>query len=165
MKATDCIRAAIELSTQMTLPLIEDLKEEALTLPTAQGGNHALWILGHLAHAEGMFYHFITGEENPLAHWDGLFGGSTEPVADAGHYPALDAVMGQFNEIRAKNIAILESLDDDGLDKKCTTVPDEFKDFFGTNGQCLMAIALHFMHHRGQLSDIRRSLKRKPLMA
>ncbi len=165
MKATDVIRAALDISTNMTLPLIEDLKEHAMAFPTANGGNHALWNLGHLAYSEGGLNELMTGDPNPLAEWKELFDMGTTPSDDASKYPSFDEVMQKFHELRAINVKLLDSLSDEDLDRPSKNVPDEWKEMFGTYGQCLIMIGLHIMHHRGQVADIRRSLKKEPMMA
>ncbi len=166
MKATDCIRASLKMSEGLTMALITDLKDSPLATPTPEGGNHALWILGHLTYGEGMLTRGIMlGEDNPVAAWKELFDGGTEPVNDADHYPAFDELIAKFNEIRAGTMKFLDRLSDDDLDTPSKVCPPDFEDFFGTYGLCLTAAGLHCMHHRGQIADVRRALGRKPLMA
>jgi hypothetical protein len=75
MNATDFIRLSLERSAGTALALVEDMKGAPLTFPTARGGNHPLWILGHLAVAEGkVIQEILLGGTNPLAHWLEVFG-------------------------------------------------------------------------------------------
>ena len=40
----------LQIGTQATLSLIEDMKEALLAYPTSKGGCHPLWILGYLVY-------------------------------------------------------------------------------------------------------------------
>ncbi|MDH3717701.1 MAG: DinB family protein [Planctomycetota bacterium] len=164
MKTTDFIAMSLEMSKGWVLGLIEDMKDAATTAPTPQGGNHPLWVLGHLAFSEGQLVNaFVKGEENPLADWGEVFGQGTKPVADASKYPAIDDVLARFEEMRAGTLSYLSSLSDDDLDKP-SHAPEEMKDFFGTVGQCFAALPVHFAFHGGQVADARRAAGREPLM-
>ena len=69
MKAIDLIRWALQMTDESTARLVEDMRDRPLTRPTSRGGNHALWVLGHLAVIEGMIPHTVFGEPNPVQHW------------------------------------------------------------------------------------------------
>lgn len=165
MKATELIRLSIDSSKMWAQTLLEDLREAPLTAPTASGGNHPLWILGHLAVSEsGLVYTFCRGEESPLAAWRELFGRGTTAIADASQYPAFDELMTKFEEVRGETLAYLDSIAEEDLGRK-SHAPADRAAFFGTIGQCLNAIAVHTAFHAGQLADARRSLGRQPLVS
>ena len=52
MNAIDFIRMSLENGKGWTLGLIGDMKDAPLTQPTPNGGNHPIWVLGHLVRAE-----------------------------------------------------------------------------------------------------------------
>src|SRR5215204_7052791 len=83
MNATDLIRFALHLSEQGTVRLIEDIRNAPLTQPCANGGNHPLWNMGHIAFIEGNMRRIVTGEPNPVEHWAPLFAPGTQPKTDA----------------------------------------------------------------------------------
>jgi hypothetical protein len=164
MRTLDFIHAALERSTHTVLALVEDMKDAPFTFPTAKGGNHPLWILGHLAVAEGkVVQEIMLGGVNPLARWMGLFGFGSQPVADPACYPAFEEVLQAFKEVRASTLKALASLTDEDLEKASKACPPELKPFVGTVGQCFQQIILHPMFHAGQASDARRMAGRKPL--
>ena len=166
MNAIQLIRTQLETSFGITMPLLQDLASDAMVQPSEKGGNHAMWILGHLAHAEGsLLRQWMLGEENPLEDWTSLFAGGTQPSADAGAYPAWDDVMEKLQQLRAGTLEYVGKLTDADLDTPSKQCPAEYADFFGTVGLCLSNTALHWMGHRGQLADIRRRLGRDPIMA
>lgn len=163
MKTVDFIRTGLDMSAEMTLALAEDMKEIPLTSPTPKGGNHPLWVLGHLAWSEGQFLQIMLGRENPLAHWKELFGNGSEPSAEAARYPTFDVVKKAFLDQRAEVVKVLNTLTDADLDQPSKACPPELKQFVGTYGQCFLLAIMHPMTHRGQVADARRAVGRKPL--
>jgi hypothetical protein len=164
MKAVDFARKGLEGSAKAALAMIDDMKDAPLTFPTPRGGNHPLWVLGHMAVVEGQIVqHIMLGKPNPVANWNELFGMKSEPTADASRYPKFDEVREKFIELRGETMKLLDSLDDDGLDQACKACPPEMKEFIGTYGQCLLILIFNTMTHRGQVADARRAAGRKPL--
>ncbi len=167
MNTIDFIKSNLESSKGLTLGLIMDLKDEPLAQPTEKGGNHALWILGHLALSESAIIHtFILGNETcPLSKWEPLFGVGTEPLTDASAYPSFDELLAAWEETRAFTLQTLASFNEDDLDKPTTGCPEDWESLFGTIGLAFGTQIFHPTMHYGQLSDIRKSLGREILMA
>lgn len=166
MKTKDFIKAGLDASKNLTLALIDDMKDAPLTQPTSKGGNHPLWILGHLAYSEAnIVSHIIGGEENPLIGWKEMFGGNREPVAEADKYLPWDEVREEFDKVRARTLNLLEGLSDDDFDQPSKNCPPGREQMMGTVGSCFLVLALHPVMHRGQVADSRRMLGRKPLFA
>src|SRR5262245_15340276 len=165
MKSIDLIRKALELSTDVTMALIRDMQDAPLTFPTPRGGNHPLWVLGHLAWSEGELvqYHMLA-RPNPLAHWRDLFGDGSEPTADASRYPPFDEVLAAYRRLRGETLELLATLTDADLDKPSHAPRPGFERVIGTYGGCLLVVALNTMSHRGQVADARRALGRDRLM-
>jgi hypothetical protein len=156
MTGIETIRYAIQMSDWLAGQLLDDVKDAPLTQPTPRGGNHPLWVAGHLAHTVGSLFQMLTGEANPLEHWTPLFAGGTQPATDASAYPSYEEVLGQFRRLRAQNLKRLESMSDADLEKPAP--------FFGTVGKACVGLALHVMLHLGQVADTRRVLGRTPLI-
>lgn len=163
MNAIDVIRGAMKFSDRAVLELIEDMRDVPLTQPTPRGGNHPLWVLGHITFIEGNIPRVIFGEPNPVAHWAPLFAPGTEPKPDAGAYPPFDEILRTYRDLRARNLQILEQLGESGLDRPTKSPPRGLKDVLGTAGDAFLVIAMHQMSHRGQVADCRRAIGRKPI--
>jgi hypothetical protein len=164
MKATEFIRKALDSSAKAILPMIDDMRDCPLTFPTPNGGNHPLWVMGHVAFVEGqLVQHIMLGKPNPLAEWSPLFGMKSEPTADAGRYPPLEEVKSAFVKLRAETLQLLDSLSDDDLDQPCKACPPGMEEFIGKYHQCFMILVMNTMTHRGQVADARRAAGRKPL--
>lgn len=150
----------------MMVPMIEDMKDAPLTFPTPNGGNHPLWVIGHIAYSEGgIIQGLMLGQPNPLADWKEMFDAGTEPVADASKYPPIEEVLAKCLEVHAANVAILDSLSEEDLDQKSKACPPDYEGYFGTYRQCFQILANHWLMHQGQVADARRAAGRKPIMA
>jgi hypothetical protein len=129
------------------------------TFPTPNGGCHPLWVLGHLALVEGMIPATLFGEENPAARWHQLFGEQSEPVADPAAYPPFAEVRDMYVRLRARNLALLESLSESDLDKPTVAPPKGREREFATYGSSFLVLALHQMLHRSHVTDARRAAR------
>ena len=166
MSTIEFIKTASEASRNLTLMLLDDMADAPLTAPTANGGNHPLWILGHLAYSEAnLIHHVIGGEENPLIGWKAAFGAKGEPVADESAYPSWDEVRLEWDKVRAHTRSVLEGMTDADLAKPSKNCPPGREQVMGTVGGCLMVLILHPVMHRGQVADARRSLGRELMFA
>jgi hypothetical protein len=163
MKAMDVIRNAMQMCERNTMQLIEDMRDAPLTQPTPSGGNHPLWILGHLTLVEGIIPQTLFGEPNPVAHWASLFAPGTEPSSDASKYPPFDELLHTYRDLRTRNLQIFEELGEGGLDRPTKAPPPGLKDILRTVGDTFLVVALHQMNHRGQVADARRAAGRKPV--
>ena len=164
MKTTDFIKMSLENGKGWTLGLINDMKDAPLTQPTPNGGNHPLFVLGHIVRAESdLLDGFILGQPNRFPELENCSMGN-EPTTNASDYPSMDELLGKFEEIRSATLAHLDTLGEEDLDKK-SNAPEEFGATFGTVGACFAAMATHMAFHTGQVADARRAAGRKPLMA
>jgi len=166
MKAIDFITMSMTASREMSLLLINDLRDEPVAQPTIAGGNHAIWILGHLAYMESVMIHQMIGgkETCPLGSYKELFDADGDPSTNAASYPEIDELLSKYEDARTDTIAYIQSCTEESIDHPALGCPEEWKPFFGTIAQCLDFIAHHPSLHFGQLADIRRSLGRKPIL-
>ncbi|MCD0461273.1 DinB family protein [Roseiconus lacunae] len=164
MSTIDYIRRSLQTSRNLTLALIDDLKDAPMQVPTTNGGNPPIWILGHLTYGEANIVEsIIEGKPNPLLSWDATFGAGKEPSTELESYPPWDELRATFETVREKTLALLDRLDDADLEKPVKKCPEGREDFFGTIEQCMMVLTLHPLMHYGQLTDSRRVLGRAPL--
>lgn len=167
MNAISIINAALKMSEEWTLGFAEDLKTAPLVSPTPNGGNHPLWVIGHLALSEAGLQAMISGAANPCEAWRPLFDGGSQPTTDATAYPPFDEVLAAYKRHMNKTNQMLEQIGDAGLDQTPPHVPDTMAStgYFRTVGGVFQFIAMHRMMHIGQLADARRADGRKPLVA
>ncbi len=166
MNTIETIRIALQTSYDWNRMLAEDMRDAAMTFPTARGGNHPTWVVGHAAHASAGLLSMITGEPNPLARFDATLGGSSEPTADADDYPSFDDAMSMWEREHRRRLEALDTFGPSRLDEPPAAVPESLRSVpdFQTVGRIFLFIALHEMSHRGQLADARRAAGR-PVLA
>lgn len=165
MNTIDYIKMSLENSKEWAMGLINDMKDAPLTQPTPSGGNHPLWVLGHIVRAESdLLDGFILGKPNRFPKYEGVFSMGTTPTTDASQYPPMDELFAKFEEIRAATLAHLDTLSEEDLDKP-SHAPEEFGPPFATMGACFAAMSTHMSFHSGQVADARRAVGRSPLMA
>ncbi len=163
MNTIDYVKMSLSASEGWLLPMIEDMKDSPLVQPTSDGGNHPLWVIGHITCAEaGIFDGFILGQRSRFADMNEKFGVGSKPTTNADDYPSVDELIEKFHEIRAVIMAHLDTLTDADLDKP-SHAPEKFGPKFSTIGKCLVALTLHPAFHAGQVSDSRRVAGRVPL--
>ena len=78
MNALDAIRTTLKFS-DMGIHYLATMADAPLLRPGPYGGNHAMWIAGHLAVVEGRLHQMIQGTPNPLHHWKPLFDWAANP--------------------------------------------------------------------------------------
>jgi hypothetical protein len=165
MHTTQFIRDFLDRSSGFLLALVEDMRDAPLTFPTPRGGNHPLWVLGHITLAEAQLTNMVTGGNTPpLEHWMPIFGPRTTPTSDASAYPNLDEVLSTFHATRAKTLATLASLTDADLDQPAPGCPPDAVEHLGTKGKIFFAILFHSSIHSGQVADARRAAGRSPML-
>ncbi|MGD9854154.1 MAG: DinB family protein [Planctomycetaceae bacterium] len=163
MHTIDFIKFGLGLSKGWAEGLLRDMQDAPLTSPTPNGGNHPLWVLGHLTYSESfLFDESIQGKPNRCAEWGKLFGAQSTPVPEAGGYPPMPELFAKWKEIRAAAVAHLDSLTMDDLDRR-SHAPEEYGPMFATVGACYSAMIGHPQFHAGQVSDARRAAGRPPL--
>lgn len=165
MNAIEYIRLSLENSAGWAMGLISDMQDSPMTQPTPNGGNHPMWVLGHVVRSESdLLDGFILGQPNRFPELESLFSIGTTPTTNADDYPTMEELLGKFETIRGATLAHLATLSDADLDQK-SHAPEEFGASFGTVGACFAAMCTHMAFHAGQVADARRAAGRGPLMA
>lgn len=153
MKAIDAIRTALKFS-DMGMKYLAEMSDAPLLRPAPAGGNHAMWIAGHLTVVEGRLHQMLHGIPNPVHHWKPLFDWGSEPVDDPTAYPPYEEVLRTFKELRDKTHAFLDEVGDEGLERPTKTQPPGFKGM-ETAGKAILVIAVHASGHLGGLNVVR----------
>ena len=162
MKAMDVIHTALGFADN-GVRLLETMKDTALLQPGPFGGNHAMWILGHVTVAEGRLHKVLFGTPNPVEHWKVLFDWGSEPTTDPSAYPAFDEVLQTYRRLRAKTRAFLDEVGDRGLDQPTRMAPPGLEAPFATVGKAVLTIAMHQTFHNGEAAVSRRASGQPPL--
>lgn len=153
MKAIDAVRIALKFS-DMGMKYLATMSDAPLLRPGPWGGNHAMWIAGHLTVVEGRLHQMLHGIPNPVREWKPLFDWDSEPTDDPADYPPYEEVLRKFQELRDRTHAFLDEFGDEGLDRPTKTQPPGFTGM-ETAGSAIMVIACHATGHLGGLTVVR----------
>jgi uncharacterized damage-inducible protein DinB len=165
MQTKEAILFALTLSDRAVLSAVDEMSDAPTTFPTPNGGCHPLWVLGHLALVEGSIPAVLFGQPNPVADWQSLFGGMSQPVNDRAAYPSFAEVRAKYVELRESNLKLLQSLSEAELDNPTKAPPEGLAHEFDTYGRSFLTLALHQMLHRANVTDARRAAGRTVLAA
>ena len=88
-------------SRKFLLALLETLSEAQLTTRAGDVGNHAIWVMGHLAFADDYFVSAFLDEPSclPNGHAE-QFRPGTVPSDDASDYPSRDELLDRLTTTR-----------------------------------------------------------------
>src|SRR5258706_11231904 len=101
MKALDAIRTVLKFSDK-GMTHLGGMKDAPLLRPWPGGGNHAMWIAGHLAVVEGRLQQMRHGTPNPVHQCKPLFDWGSEPVDDLAVYPPFEEFVQKFKKLRGQ---------------------------------------------------------------
>lgn len=139
-----------------TLGFIEDIPEAKLCHQPIPGGNHAAWVMGHLANTDDFFLSTLVGQPRKFPEsWGKLFGQGSTPTPNTTDYPSLTEMKEGLRMRREELIAFFKSMD---ADKLASPLPDDIKDFAANHATLMTTLAWHEGLHAGQLTIIRKSL-------
>ena len=141
--------------------LLEDIPADQMLHQVTPGGNHPLWIIGHLAWSDDFFRAELDGSAptTPPA-WKDLFGMGSEPTTDASRYPSVDELRQALDATRTALLDWFGGMDEAKLS---APLPDDWTSFAPTYGALVHIIAVHEAAHVGQLTVVRKSLGLKPV--
>jgi len=156
VKTMDAVRMALDFAGQ-GVRVLEKMKDDPFVQPGSFGGNHAMWILGHVTVAEGRLHKILFGSPNPAEHWKPLFDWGSEPKADPSAYPPFDEVLQTYRRLRGKTLAFLDEIGEQGLDQPTKIAPPGLEAAFATVGKAVMTVAMHQTFHGGEAAVARRA--------
>lgn len=155
--------AGLAFARQTTLGLLEDIPQDKLFYQLTPGGNHAAWVMGHLAVTDDFVLTKAGGREAKCpAAWEKLFGTGSTPTGKPGDYPAVGEIKEHLNLRREELIGWFKSLDEAKL---ASPLPEGTEWLAKTHGGAMATLAIHEGLHAGQLTMIRRSLGLAPKFA
>jgi len=150
-------------SRRILLGFIETLSDEQLTLRVGGVGNHAVWIMGHLAWTDDLFVCAFRKEASclPDGHSE-QFSAGTVPSDNASDYPRRDELLHRLTIARKRTVEWAEELDEETA---WQASPEALVEITQNAISAVHTLALHEVLHAGQITTIRASLGMKPLFA
>jgi hypothetical protein len=161
MTTHDAIAAAYRMSGQMIHRMTADLTAADYRHQTAAGANSAAWVIGHLAVTLWRTADRLGAADlAPLP--PGLLDAFTQTGKPAGDQSGLGdptELLKLFDANLAKVIEVVPRIPAEKLNEPATR-----PGFAATFGEGVLFGALHIVMHSGQLSLIRRSLGKPPVV-
>jgi uncharacterized damage-inducible protein DinB len=162
MTPNDLIASAYSMAAQLLHRMVDDLAPDEFLRQPCAGANNAAWVVGHLTNTLRNSVRRLGGTDLPEL-----------PVGHPGKFVATKQIAGEQTELGdPKEMLKLFDLFVERLTglirelpaERLSTVP-EVRGPFATNfGDALQFGALHIAMHTGQLSTIRRSLGKPPMV-
>jgi hypothetical protein len=163
VKAIDAIRAVLQFG-DWGMKALEDVRADPFVQPGPWGGNHAMWIAGHLTVVEGRLHKTLRGTPNPVEHWKPMFDWATEPRTDRAAYPPFEEVLRTYRRLREETLHFLDETGEEGLDRPTKLPPPPgLGAAFETVGSAILTVACHQCFHTGEAAVARRASGRKPV--
>lgn len=162
MNAKEHAIAVLNFARGQTDQLLEDIPEDQFLHQPVEGGNHALWVMGHLAVSDEFLAGLYDGGAARLPEtYDKLFGMGSKPTNDAAAYPPVAEVRQHLAATRRRVLAAVQAANDATLN---SPLPDDIEGFASDRLAALFNIAWHEGLHAGQITTVRKSLGIAPKM-
>lgn len=159
--ASDIIVKSLASSQAVLQRFTGDLKPEEFLHRPADKANCAAWTIGHLVLSERSCLTTFGVSDLPSLPegFDKTFS-RDEGCPQAGTFGDVSVLMPLFDQHRARLIDTVKAAAPDQIGKPL----EKPHPMFGTLGELANFMAIHTSMHAGQISTIRRSLGRPPLM-
>jgi uncharacterized damage-inducible protein DinB len=162
MTPNDLIASAYLMAAQLLHRMVDDLTPHEYLRQPCAGANNATWVIGHLTNTVRNSLRRLGCTDLPELP-EGLAGKFVATKQAAGEQTELGSpkeLHELFDQFVERLAAIVRTLPEERL-----TAAPEVKPPFATNlGEALQFGALHIAMHTGQLSSIRRSLGKPPIV-
>ncbi|HSQ55214.1 MAG TPA: DinB family protein [Gemmata sp.] len=162
MTPQDLLAAGYRMGLRMVHMMCDDLTAEEFHHQPVEGANSAAWIVGHLAVVARWSAERLGATDLPALS-DGFrarYAATKSPAAIQTAHGGKEELLGLLDQCIGKLIEEVKKLPDSSLER-----PPAFTGPFATNSaEGILFGSLHIMLHSGQLSTIRRSLGKPPLV-
>jgi hypothetical protein len=136
--------------------LLADMKDDQLLARAAGCGNHAVWIMGHMATVDDNVVSSMTGQPKRLPESFGaLFGMGSKPTERAADYPSRRELTDAMAATRERLKEWVAALDDTSAFEP---TPERMRRFAPNRVMLGITVPSHEMLHAGQLTVIRAAL-------
>ncbi|HEX3869771.1 MAG TPA: DinB family protein [Pirellulales bacterium] len=159
--ASDALARSLANSAKFVLMITEDLKPEDYLHRPVPGANCAAWTLGHLViSGRSMMKRFGAADlpQFPEAFEAAYARDAQAPKADT--FPHIEQLRPLFQQHHDQFVELVQSLPLERVNEKL----EKPHPMFGTLGELAAFAPVHISMHAGQISTIRRSLGRAPMI-
>ena len=156
------LRQRLESTRGFSTRLLEDFSTpEEWTRQLHEGGNHAVWFVGHMGTTDNFMISILDpGLAEEKEGFAGSFGMGSEPSSEITDYPPVEELLSFMTSRREVFLEILDGLDEEALDRE---TPEGTPGFMPDYASVFETAIWHEALHSGQLSMIRRALGHSPI--
>jgi hypothetical protein len=161
---TERLRKRLENTRTFSMRLLEDFNTpEEWARQLHEGGNHAIWFIGHMGTTDNFMISVLSPERSESAGELGdKFGMGSQPSSKVTDYPPVDELLAYMAGRREVFMEILGEMDDAALAEK---TPEGSPGFMTDYASVFETAIWHEALHCGQLSMIRRALGNPPIVS
>ena len=161
MTPNDVLAAGYRMSGQLLHRMTDDLTAEEWNRQPVPGANSAAWVIGHLALTLRNGLRRMRAPDVPdfPAGLEEKFKTTKQPACDQSDCGDPKALLAIFDACLERFMALVRTLPDDAL-----TAAAEGPPLATNRAEAIQFGALHIAMHTGQLSTIRRSLGKPPVV-
>ncbi len=156
MDKKENLKTAYEAVQKGTRQMLDDITEEESLNPTRGLCNHIKWQTGHLAYCVDAMITILGGDAVLAEQWYAPYKGGVELTEDNSVYPPFEELRAKLYELYDIFNKQLESSDDEKLDEVVVI----FGDWKENRLNGIWSFVKHECYHMGQLTIIRKNLKR-----
>ncbi|QDT89640.1 DinB family protein [Gimesia algae] len=160
LSMTDLAIEQLHRSRNFLTALLDTLADDQLHVRVGEG-NHALWIMGHLAFADDLFISAFLNEPSCLTpEHEELFTSGTTPSDDPADYPDREELQKRMTTARNRFIDWAQTLEGETL---WEASPEAVAPIASNAITAVHTLSQHDFFHAGQIATIRTSLGMKPV--
>jgi uncharacterized damage-inducible protein DinB len=155
MTPQDLLISQLTMSGFLYEQALKDFSESDSRFQPFPGGNHAIWILLHLAVTEDRFVHRLTGDDSMMATLYERYEHASTP--DSNDPLTKEQAFTQYRNQQKRTLEMIRSMPAADWAKPA---PEGFPPMLKTVGEVLGLIGSHPFWHFGQVTVNRRMLKK-----
>lgn len=157
------LRKRLERTRGFSSRLLEDFSTpEEWTMQLHEGGNHAIWFVGHMGTTDNFMISILSPDrDDSREEFTGAFGMGSQPSTEISDSPPIEELLAYMTSRRDTFLEVLDGLDDESLARE---TPEGTPDFMPDFASVFETAVWHEALHSGQLSVIRRALGHSPVV-
>jgi len=143
---------------------LDKIEDDCLYTALRPGGNHGVWLLGHLIICEDDLSEYLGKGPMLFPEYQPMFD-QNRKVLPVEKYPSISVLRKNWQQVCEKNKVIYSQLKDDELALPHKKVEGDIEDnYFKTVEGCLKNWILHQIHHTGQLAALSAKYKKEKMV-
>ena len=161
MTLNNTLLGQIDFTRSLTLRRIEHFPKDAHFIRLPDGGNHFIWLVGHLVWSEdALILTCCSNKSHVPAEMSGFFAYGAKLLEDEDEYPGLDQLLDLMGEVHEKVLEHVSSMrEEEILGELSQKTHPVFQELFPTKLDAIIHTIRHEWYHVGQVAALERIAK------